>query len=211
MAQTKGATEKAAARARIDALVAPAYGFDAGLTAADWHALAAGSAAHPWLDNPDPPRGPVPGRRASWGDGAVFSPPARTPESTAARDYVVEQLEREEENAMQAERAEKNAYAQWRYVANHAWLNALDGDPVNGPSHYTEQVPGIEAIQVTEHFNFNLGNAIKYCWRSGSKGKQVEDLRKAAWYINREIARLETVNAPAGRGHGDHFGYEETS
>ena len=46
LAQTKKATEKAAARARIDALVAPAYGFDAGLTATDWHALAAGTAAH---------------------------------------------------------------------------------------------------------------------------------------------------------------------
>ena len=127
----------------------------------------------------------------------------------AARDYVVEQLERAEENA--AADAEK---ARWQFIADHAWLNALDHDPVNSPSHY-KMVPGIEAIQVTEHFNFNLGNAIKYIWRSEFKGKQVEDLRKARQSIDLELARLEREANPllpvAGRGHGDHFGYEETS
>jgi hypothetical protein len=39
--------------------------------------------------------------------------------------------------------------------------------------------------------NFNLGNAIKYIWRAALKGKHLEDLKKAVWYINREIARLE--------------------
>ena len=39
-------------------------------------------------------------------------------------------------------------------------------------------------------FNFNKGNAIKYIWRSSDKGKEVEDLRKARWYIDREIARI---------------------
>jgi hypothetical protein len=49
----------------------------------------------------------------------------------------------------------------------------------------------VECIQVTEHFNFCIGNAIKYLWRAGRKGGYLEDLRKAAWYINREISRLE--------------------
>lgn len=64
-------------------------------------------------------------------------------------------------------------------------------DLVNHPSHYTEIVPGIECIQVTEHFNFNRGNAIKYVWRARAKGDEIEDLKKARWYLDREIANLE--------------------
>ena len=67
-------------------------------------------------------------------------------------------------------------------------------DPVNNPIHYTDHPSGIECIQITEHMNFNLGNAIKYIWRAALKGKQMEDLKKAAWYVNREIARLEKQN-----------------
>ncbi len=63
-------------------------------------------------------------------------------------------------------------------------------DPVNNPAHYTNHPSGIECIQVTEHMNFNRGNAVKYIWRCGDKGKPVEDLRKAIWYLEREIARL---------------------
>ena len=65
-------------------------------------------------------------------------------------------------------------------------------DPVNHPKHYTEHPSGIECIQITEHMNFNLGNAVKYVWRAGLKSPSaIEDLKKAAWYINREIERLE--------------------
>ena len=63
-------------------------------------------------------------------------------------------------------------------------------DPVNHPKHYVSHPSGVECIEVTEHFNFNKGNAIKYIWRSSDKGKEVEDLRKARWYIDREIARI---------------------
>lgn len=64
-------------------------------------------------------------------------------------------------------------------------------DPVNHPQHYTSVVPNIECIQVVEHFGFLRGNAIKYLWRADSKNNTVEDLRKAVWYIEREIANLE--------------------
>lgn len=64
-------------------------------------------------------------------------------------------------------------------------------DPVNHPNHYTSHPSGVEVIQITEHMNFCLGNAIKYILRAEHKGKQIEDLKKAAWYINREIERLE--------------------
>lgn len=57
-------------------------------------------------------------------------------------------------------------------------------DPVNHPPHYTSVVPGIECIDVTEHFPFLRGNAIKYLWRAGAKGDPIEELRKARWYID---------------------------
>jgi len=68
--------------------------------------------------------------------------------------------------------------------------STMKHDPVNHPKHYTSHPSGVECIEVTEHFNFNKGNAIKYIWRSSDKGKEVEDLRKARWYIDREIARI---------------------
>jgi len=69
-------------------------------------------------------------------------------------------------------------------------------DQVNHPQHYTTHPSGIEAIQITRHMNFNLGNAIKYIWRAGIKdeAKHIEDLKKAIFYINDEINRLEGKN-----------------
>lgn len=64
-------------------------------------------------------------------------------------------------------------------------------DPINHPSHYTSHRAGVECIDVVEHYTFNVGNAIKYLWRAGLKGDALEDLRKAAWYVNREIAKRE--------------------
>jgi len=64
-------------------------------------------------------------------------------------------------------------------------------DPVNHPSHYNSHPSGVECITVTEHMNFCIGNAVKYLWRAGEKGSLLEDLKKARWYIDREIARLE--------------------
>jgi hypothetical protein len=63
-------------------------------------------------------------------------------------------------------------------------------DPVNHPPHYTGHKSGVECITICEHHNFCIGNAIKYLWRAGNKGDAVQDLRKAIWYIEREINRL---------------------
>lgn len=63
-------------------------------------------------------------------------------------------------------------------------------DPVNHPKHYTSHPSGIECIQVTEHMGFCLGNATKYIWRADLKNG-IEDLKKAKWYIEREIQRRE--------------------
>lgn len=66
----------------------------------------------------------------------------------------------------------------------------IEQDHIN-PSHYKDHPSGLECIQVTEHMTFNLGNVIKYLWRFGRKGPGVEDLKKARWYLDREISRLE--------------------
>jgi hypothetical protein len=63
-------------------------------------------------------------------------------------------------------------------------------DNVNHPKHYTQHPSGVECIQITEHMNFCLGNAMKYIWRASLKNG-TEDLYKAIWYINREIQRQE--------------------
>jgi len=69
-------------------------------------------------------------------------------------------------------------------------LLKMEHDNVNHPKHYTQHPSGIECIEITEHMGFNLGNAIKYIWRAFLKDDPVENLRKAVWYINREIARI---------------------
>ena len=66
-------------------------------------------------------------------------------------------------------------------------------DMVNHPKHYTSDPSGVECIQVVRHRNYNIGNAIKYLWRAGLKNedKHIEDLKKAIFYIQDEIKRLE--------------------
>ena len=75
--------------------------------------------------------------------------------------------------------------------AKRVILEKSDVDVVNNPSHYTQHPSGVECIQITEHMNFNLGNALKYIWRADLKGKAVEDLKKAEFYIKRELKRLD--------------------
>lgn len=69
------------------------------------------------------------------------------------------------------------------------WAN----DPVNSPNHYTRSHPGMECIELTADTSFCLGNAIKYLWRYHSKGRPVEDLEKARWYLCRVIDYDEKI------------------
>lgn len=62
-------------------------------------------------------------------------------------------------------------------------------EAVNHPRHYNVHPSGVECIDVVEHMTFNKGNAMKYIWRAGEKGDALEDLRKARWYLDREIER----------------------
>jgi hypothetical protein len=62
---------------------------------------------------------------------------------------------------------------------------------VNNPKHYTSHPSGIECLEITRHMGFNLGNVIKYIWRADLKGKNIEDLKKAAFYLLDEIKLRE--------------------
>lgn len=90
----------------------------------------------------------------------------------------------------------------WKFITPNAldWfasdideltLPAAGHDPVDHPSHYTSHPSGIECIQITEHMGFLLGNAMKYIWRADMKRDAIEDLKKARWYLDREIAKRE--------------------
>ena len=78
-------------------------------------------------------------------------------------------------------------------------------DMVNHPSHYTwlKELCGIEVIDITRHMDFDLGNAVKYILRAGHKKdsslsdnqKEIEDLKKAIFYINDKIKQIENNNS----------------
>lgn len=80
-------------------------------------------------------------------------------------------------------------------------LQVPQKDMVNHPQHYTSHPSGVECIDITRHYCFSIGSAIKYLWRAGLKKdasltdnqKEIEDLKKAIWYINDRIKQLEKV------------------
>ena len=65
----------------------------------------------------------------------------------------------------------------------------MSTEKVDHPAHYNSHPSGVECITVVEHMTFNIGNAIKYLWRADHKNG-LEDLKKAEWYVRREIERL---------------------
>lgn len=77
-------------------------------------------------------------------------------------------------------------------LINKLMGKVTEDDEVNQPSHYQSE-SGLEAIDVIEAFdlNFNLGNCIKYVLRAGKKEDELQDLKKALWYIKRQIKNLE--------------------
>lgn len=100
--------------------------------------------------------------------------------------------------------ANEDAEPEWRKIENYNKYYTMEKDErVCHPSHYTwlKDLCGIEVIDITRHMNFNLGNCIKYVLRAGhkteqgmtNKEKQIEDLKKAQFYINDEIKRLEAA------------------
>jgi hypothetical protein len=73
-------------------------------------------------------------------------------------------------------------------------------DNINHPKHYGGEDDPYEAIKVVEAWNlsFHLGNVVKYISRAGKKGDVLEDLKKARWYLDREITNREREIKTAG-------------
>ena len=68
----------------------------------------------------------------------------------------------------------------------------MKDDPVNSPRHYRSHPSGVEVSQITEHMGCCRGEVVKYVRRADHKGNAIEDLKKAAWYLTREIERRES-------------------
>jgi len=66
-------------------------------------------------------------------------------------------------------------------------------DPVNHPPHYKKHPSGVECIEITKHLSFPIGSAMKYIWRHKDKGKPIEDLKKAIWYLQKQIELYENT------------------
>ena len=68
-------------------------------------------------------------------------------------------------------------------------------DAIDHPAHYGGESNPYEAIKVVEAWDldFYLGNVIKYVSRAGKKADELEDLKKARWYLDRKIARMEAA------------------
>ena len=85
----------------------------------------------------------------------------------------------------------------WNPPTPHSGYTAEKyNDPVDHPAHYTSSAAQcecgrrIECIDVVRHMGFNLGNIVKYLWRADLKNG-LEDLKKAAWYLNDLIEQKE--------------------
>lgn len=83
------------------------------------------------------------------------------------------------------------------YDASQNILTEPGRDIVNNPKHYNSSGVlctcgrQIECIDITRHMDFNIGNAVKYLWRYKHKNG-LEDLKKARWYLDDEIKRMES-------------------
>ena len=79
----------------------------------------------------------------------------------------------------------------------------MDIENIEHPKHYNSHPSGIECITIARHYCFSIGNAIKYLWRAGLKkdssmsdiDKEIEDLKKAIWYINDRIEELDNMKS----------------
>jgi hypothetical protein len=90
------------------------------------------------------------------------------------------------------------------HTREHQFRQRTATDRVNHPEHYNSHPSGVECIDIIEWMTLNCGNAVKYLWRAGLKDEapEIEDLKKARWYIDREIKRLERTDGQPG-GHAE--------
>lgn len=94
-----------------------------------------------------------------------------------------------------------NDFMRYKEIRDALNADVVDGvDVVNSPPHYKtggiEAIEGIEASMAPEAYaGYLKGNIMKYMWRYERKGKPIEDLKKAQWYLDRLIAAQEKVSS----------------
>ena len=132
-----------------------------------------------------------------------------------AEDAPLTSITREENKSMRREKMTAvfvPESASWEPEnADIDWVDGgVKGDPgvyesVDHPDHYN-WIPGIECMDVVKHMNFPIGNAMKYLWRAGRKPgiSSIEDLKKAKFYIETEIERLEQIGQLSAEQVGEH-------
>jgi hypothetical protein len=116
----------------------------------------------------------------SWKDHQFYEKPinsVKKPIDPATDDYVRDFIERNLRKAAD----DSGLY--------EGLSSGIKFDPIN-PEHY--QKYGVEVIEITQHLDFLLGNVVKYVARADHKGTKLTDLKKAAWYLNRAIAKEES-------------------
>lgn len=136
-------------------------------------------------------------------DGKVLKGPAYSPPDIArllAKEAATQQAANDNMRLAQSIKATSDATVnlgtntQQLRAKRYAMTTSNTKEAVNHPAHYGGAADPYEAIKVIEAWSlgFCLGNAVKYICRAGKKGVLVEDLKKARWYLDREIARLES-------------------
>jgi len=69
----------------------------------------------------------------------------------------------------------------------------MNNDPVNHPPHYTQHSSSVECYEISQHLSAAVAQAFQYIWRAEDKGNAAEDYKKAVWWLEREIQRLEPL------------------
>lgn len=117
---------------------------------------------------------------------------------TSEFDYCITDENHDKEHYWLDKREFEEHFEYFEYGLS-AKVLSKNNDNVNHPKHYTSHPSSVECIEITKHYDFCVGNAIKYLWRAGLKSeqgyssdeKQIEDLKKAVWYIQEKIKMLE--------------------
>lgn len=100
-------------------------------------------------------------------------------------DYGVQFKRKEQEVVVVRQAQQEGGKANLKVTSDYREVCKMS-DSVNNPKHYTSHPSGVECIEIAETLPFNLGNALKYCWRAGKKLDEVEDVKKAVFYLRRQ-------------------------
>lgn len=96
---------------------------------------------------------------------------------------------------MENNQVDELALAELKYLLKKNGMDKEQKDMVNHPAHYGGANNPLEVIKIIDHYElgFALANSIKYILRADKKGNKLEDLKKAAWYLQHEINKLENL------------------